>query len=60
MRILTSLTVILMLPTLLTSMYGMNVELPMKENPYAFYIIMGVSLFISVGAIVMMIKKRWI
>ena len=49
-----------MLPTLLTSMYGMNVELPMKENPYAFYIIMGVSLFISVGAIVMMIKKRWI
>ena len=60
MRILTSLTVILMLPTLLTSMYGMNVSLPMKDHPYAFYIIMGASLIIAVGAIAIMIKKRWI
>ncbi len=60
MRILTSLTVILMLPTLLTSMYGMNVDLPMKDHPLAFYVIMGVSLVLAVGAIIIMIKKRWI
>ena len=60
MRILTSLTVILMLPTLLTSMYGMNVKLPLSGNPYAFFIIMGASLVLAVFAIVVMIKKRWI
>ena len=60
MRILTSLTVILMLPTLLTSMYGMNVDLPMQKHPYAFFIVMGASMVLAIFAITIMIKKRWI
>lgn len=42
---LTLITIILMVPTLVASFYGMNVELPLKDNPNAFIII----LFIAVG-----------
>lgn len=45
---LTSITIILMVPTLVASFYGMNVEgLPMKDNPLAFGIIIIISLVIS-------------
>ena len=60
MRILTSITIVLMLPTLLTSLYGMNVQLPFADNPNAFFIVMGIGVFVSLLAIIVMIKRRWI
>jgi magnesium transporter len=36
MKRLTSITVILMLPTLVASMYGMNVHLPFQDSRFAF------------------------
>lgn len=43
---LTIVTIILMVPTLVASFYGMNVtNIPFKESPYAFYVIA----FFSVG-----------
>lgn len=45
---LTLITIILMVPTLVASFYGMNVEgLPLDENPYAFYYIFIASLIMS-------------
>jgi magnesium transporter len=32
-----------MLPTLVASLYGMNVGLPLENNPYAFWIIAAIS-----------------
>lgn len=32
-----------MLPTLIASLYGMNVGLPLESNPYAFWIIAIIS-----------------
>ncbi|MEA4861833.1 MAG: magnesium transporter CorA family protein [Victivallaceae bacterium] len=49
MRILTYISVILMVPTLITSMYGMNVPLPFQESRYGFYIVMGSTLLLSLG-----------
>lgn len=60
MRILTSITIVLMLPTLLTSLYGMNVQLPFANNPHAFFIVMGIGIFLALAAIIIMIKRRWI
>lgn len=60
MRILTSITIVLMLPTLLTSLYGMNVQLPFANNPHAFFIVMGIGVFLALAAIIIMIKRRWI
>ncbi|MFT4973250.1 MAG: magnesium transporter, partial [Saprospiraceae bacterium] len=48
MKRLTSITIILMVPTLVASFFGMNVEIPFDEtNPFYMFIILGVSLAAS-------------
>jgi len=44
---LTLITIILMVPTLVASLYGMNVPIPFKNSPYAFYFIIIFSLVVS-------------
>lgn len=48
MRRLTAITIILMVPTLIASFYGMNVNLPFDEHPYAVYVIFGLAMLLSV------------
>lgn len=59
MKRLTSITMLLMLPTLVASFYGMNVEIPYAHATHSFYI----PLLISIGASALMAlyfnKKRW-
>ena len=57
MKQLTSITVILMLPTLIASYFGMNVPNYMEENPFAFFYILGVSLVCGV-IMYLFFKKR--
>jgi len=59
MKLLTSITIILMLPTLVASIYGMNVRLPFQESTHAFWLIMGISLVLSVVGILIFIKRKW-
>jgi magnesium transporter len=33
-----------MLPSLVVSAFSMNVHIPLQQNPFAFWIIMGLSL----------------
>lgn len=46
-RRLTLITIILMVPTLVASFYGMNVPLPLESKGYAIYVIMALSVGIS-------------
>ena len=48
MRTLTSVTIILMLPTLVASFFGMNLVNGMESNPIGFIIAIVISLLISV------------
>ncbi len=59
MRILTSITIVLMLPTLMASIYGMNVKLPLQDSPSAFFIIMGMSVSLASIAAAIFIKKNY-
>jgi len=54
MKILTSFTVILMIPTLITSMYGMNIPLPMQSHGSAFAMVGFASACLAAGAILFM------
>ncbi len=47
MRTLTSVTIIMMIPTLVTSMFGMNLINGMEEKPWGFVFAMVVSVAIS-------------
>jgi magnesium transporter len=57
-KFLTSLTIILMLPTLIASVYGMNIALPLQNSPFAFEYVMSISLFLVVGGIIWFYRKK--
>jgi len=57
MKLLTSVTILIALPTMIASIYGMNVALPLQELSFAFPIIMGTAL--SLSAIGLFILIRW-
>ncbi len=47
-KFLTSVTIILMIPTMLFSLYGMNVELPFQNSEGAFFGIVFLSVILSI------------
>jgi magnesium transporter len=59
MKILTSMTIILMIPTLTASIYGMNIELPFQHSSHAFYIVIGISFSASLLCVLLFIKNKW-
>ena len=59
MRRMTSISMILMLPTLVASLYGMNVDLPLAAHPWAFVGIMVVCLIFSAIAFWIFKRIRW-
>ncbi len=58
MKFLTAVTIVLMLPNLVASIYGMNIKLPLQDSPHAFMILMGLSFVLSGVVVVLFIKKR--
>ena len=58
MKFLTSITIILSIPTMLASFWGMNVPVPMQNSPWGFGIIILVSLIISIIATLWLNKKE--
>ncbi len=59
-KFLTVVTIILTLPMLLGTLYGMNISLPGQDHPYAFLGIVGLSLLLSLVGIWIAIKSRWL
>lgn len=59
LRILTILTIFLTVPLVITSMYGMNVHLPLQDSPFAFLLIMGFNLLLLVGLAFVFRKNNW-
>lgn len=51
MKQLTSATIILMLPTLIASIYGMNIKLPFANDPYAYIYLFSVAFFFTLLAV---------
>ncbi|EOD01709.1 magnesium transporter CorA family protein [Caldisalinibacter kiritimatiensis] len=58
MKILTSITIVMAIPTMFASFYGMNVALPLQNSPYAFSTIVGLSVIVSVIVAVFLAKRN--
>ena len=56
---LTTLTVILTIPTIVGSFWGMNVNVPFHDSADSFLIIIAVTLVIVFGALVWLRAKKW-
>jgi len=59
MKRMTSLSITLMIPTLIASFYGMNVDVHLGEFPHAFALIILISVVLSAVTFVWFRKIRW-
>lgn len=59
MKRMNSITVIIMVPTLVASIYGMNIELPFQHEKYIFSILMLLSLMLAGGTVYLLARKRF-
>ena len=59
MKFLASATVVVSLPTMVYSFFGMNVPLPYMEHDLMFFGILSVSVLISVIVILVFLRKDW-
>lgn len=59
-KILTGLTIVLTVPMIITSAFGMNVRLPFAASPLAFWGILGATGIISTFILGTLIKNRWL
>lgn len=60
LKFLAAVTIVLMVPTLAASLWGMNVNLPLQRHPFAFSAIVGGSIGISLLVTVLLAKRRWL
>lgn len=60
MKRLTSITIILMVPTLIASFYGMNMPVPFKNEPIAFWGVLILSALFALATLYYMRKKRFL
>ncbi|MBU6384132.1 MAG: magnesium transporter CorA family protein [Verrucomicrobia bacterium] len=59
-KLLTAVTIIFTIPTIVASIYGMNVALPFQGKAYAFVLLMAITLAFSIVAVILFRKNRWL
>lgn len=59
MKFLASVTIVMAIPTMIASFFGMNVPIPWASHPLGFYIVGLVSAVLTVAATVILWKKRF-
>lgn len=57
MKFLTSITIVLAVPTMISSFWGMNVGLPLQNSPFGFVIMILISVILTLG-VTWWLKKK--
>jgi len=57
-KILTTLTVLIMLPSLFYGMYGMNIDLPFQSSAWAFAGLIIFTILVNILVVVVARRKR--
>ncbi len=61
MKYLTSITIVMAIPTIISGIYGMNVEgkwMPLSDTPHGFTIICGIILAVCIITLIFLRKKK--
>lgn len=59
-KLLTALTIIFNIPTIISSIYGMNVRLPFSESTHAFGLVIAGIIAFSFFALLFFKKRKWL
>ena len=58
MKFLAAVTIVISLPTLVTSAWGMNLDVPWENNPLGFAIVMSIALAITISAVIWLWRRK--
>jgi len=59
MKQLASISIILMIPTLVASLYGMNVPNFMENSKWAFPLVLGISATLAIFGVILFRVRKW-
>jgi magnesium transporter len=59
MKFLASITILVSIPTLITSLYGMNIGLPFQAHPLAFPMMLALVVLVTVPVVFIFRKLDW-
>ncbi|MDD4931132.1 MAG: magnesium transporter CorA family protein [Candidatus Colwellbacteria bacterium] len=59
-KMLTALTIVLTIPTMISSFFGMNVMVPLSQSPYGFSIVVIITVAIAGGLIFIFNRNNWL
>ena len=60
MKILTTISVIMLPLTLVSGIYGMNIDLPFQDHPFSFGVVAGIMILIAVGMLTYFRRRGWV
>ena len=60
LKFLAVLTIILTIPTIIASLFGMNVALPFQDHPAAFWFIVFIVVSLSTGLLFIFSRSKWL
>lgn len=60
LRVLTSISVVILPLTLIASIWGMNSKVPGQDNLAAFFVVIGGMLVILVGMVIWFKRRGWL
>ena len=60
MKFLAAMTVILTIPTIMGTIYGMNVDLPFQQTQFIFTFILSISVLMAAFVVLFFYKKGWL
>ena len=57
MKFLASITIMLAVPTIIFSLWGINVPVPFQDTTAGFYYVVGIAMFCTIVAVIMLWRK---
>lgn len=60
MKVLTSITVILTMPMVISGLWGMNVPVPFAEHPFGFIFLLALVFLLSVSVMIWLLMKNYL
>jgi magnesium transporter len=59
MKTLNIITICIMMPTLVVSIFSMNVKFPLQSHPLAFFMVIGLAIVSGIGFMFFWKRKKW-
>jgi magnesium transporter len=59
MKFLASMTIVLSIPTIVTSYFGMNVSIPGANIPVSYLGILGLCILLTAAVVILFLRKDW-